>query len=158
MRTVCFFAAFMALLASCGVDPTEVQLLRRRTDSLSLAVGQMKPGLGEYMLSVQMHHNKLWYAGKHANWELASFELGEIGEQLTHARQVNTDRPEIKSLPMLDPFLDSLAMVVKNKDSLGFRHHFTGLTNACNSCHKSVHFDFIRVKVPEQPMFTNQEW
>src|SRR5262245_27566467 len=38
------------------------------------------PGLGEMMSLQQMRHAKLWFAGQAGNWELASYELDEIGE------------------------------------------------------------------------------
>ena len=28
-----------------------------------------KPGLGEFMVNIQLHHGKLWFAGKNQNWK-----------------------------------------------------------------------------------------
>src|SRR5436305_14809348 len=61
-----------------------------------------KPGLGEFMSSIQVHHAKLWFAGINQNWKLADVEMHEIGETLDDIRQFNTDRPEPKSLAMID--------------------------------------------------------
>jgi len=38
------------------------------------------PGLGELMSLQQMRHVKLWLAGEVANWELADYEVDELGE------------------------------------------------------------------------------
>src|SRR5437762_8856903 len=38
------------------------------------------PGLGELMSLQQMRHVKLWFAGQAANWELADYEVDELGE------------------------------------------------------------------------------
>src|SRR5713226_4948322 len=38
------------------------------------------PGLGEIMSLQQMRHAKLWLAGQAENWELAAYELDELGE------------------------------------------------------------------------------
>src|SRR5438093_13557843 len=38
------------------------------------------PGLGEIMSLQQMRHVKLWFAGQAENWELAAYELDELGE------------------------------------------------------------------------------
>ena len=38
------------------------------------------PGLGEMMSLQQMRHAKLWFAGQAQNWELASYEIDELGE------------------------------------------------------------------------------
>ena len=57
--------------------------MEKRIDSLSKRIdSSYSPGLGEFMVSIQMHHGKLWFAGKNGNWELANFELGEIRETL----------------------------------------------------------------------------
>ena len=40
------------------------------------------PGLGEFMSGIQVHHEKLWFAGKAGNWQLADFETGEIRETI----------------------------------------------------------------------------
>src|SRR5580765_2652023 len=38
------------------------------------------PGLGEIMTLQQMRHTKLWLAGESGNWELAAYEVKELGE------------------------------------------------------------------------------
>src|SRR5262245_29096997 len=38
------------------------------------------PGLGELMTLQQMRHTKLWLAGQAGNWDLAAYELDELGE------------------------------------------------------------------------------
>src|SRR5258706_14298966 len=38
------------------------------------------PGLGEMMSLQQMRHVKLWFAGQAENWELADYEVDELGE------------------------------------------------------------------------------
>jgi uncharacterized repeat protein (TIGR04076 family) len=157
MRGV-FFTALIGFLASCTGRPSSDKVMQQQLDSMSATIRALKPGLGEYMLSVQLHHNKLWFAGNAKDWDLAGFEIDEIKEQLEHATSNCTDRPEIKALPVITPYIDSLSACVKAKDADKFRTQFTAMTQACNDCHRSVHFDFIRIRVPDQPMFSNQEW
>ncbi|PYR25901.1 MAG: hypothetical protein DMF98_10670, partial [Acidobacteria bacterium] len=38
------------------------------------------PGLGEMMSLQQMRHVKLWFAGQAENWDLAAYEVDELGE------------------------------------------------------------------------------
>ena len=38
------------------------------------------PGLGEIMTLQQMRHTKLWLAGEAGNWDLAAYEIKELGE------------------------------------------------------------------------------
>ncbi len=33
-----------------------------------------QPGMGELMTTIQLHHAKLWFAGKNANWALAAYD------------------------------------------------------------------------------------
>ena len=43
------------------------------------------PTLGDIMSAAQWRHIKLWFAGKHQNWELASYELLQIRAGLEQA-------------------------------------------------------------------------
>jgi len=110
------------------------------------------------MMGIQVHHAKIWYAGKNQNWALANFEVGEIKETLEDVKQYCYDRPEVKSLPIIYPALDSLSSAIKAKSPQQFEKSFVQLTNSCNSCHQSTHHEFNVIKTPETPPFTNQEF
>ena len=56
-----------ALFLSIGVAP----LALAQTDPYV-------PALADIMSAAQWRHIKLWFAGKHQNWELASYELLQI--------------------------------------------------------------------------------
>lgn len=127
-------------------------------DSLKKVIAAMKPGLGEIMLGVQTHHAKLWFAGKNSNWDLANFEMDEIKELMEMAKQVETDRPEIASLPMIFPALDSLTASIKNQDEKSFESNFETLTNTCNSCHVKTNFAFNVITIPTAPPVSNQNF
>jgi hypothetical protein len=137
----------------------DVDILKAQNDSLQKQVEAIKPGLGELMLTIQMHHNKLWFAGKANNWPLAQFEYDETLEIVKQAEEIETDRKEVKLFPtMIYPQLDSLQNAIKLKDSKKFEGTFVALTNACNGCHKEVHFEFNSIKIPDQPPFSNQDF
>src|SRR5689334_22139733 len=117
---VSFIAALLvvAVLFSCGEGSGKEQQLQAQVDSLQQKItNAYKPGLGEFMLGMQLHHAKLWFAGKNRNWPLADFEVGEIKEALDDIQEYETDRVEVKSLPMILPAVDSIANAVKQKDS-----------------------------------------
>jgi len=142
---------------SCGNPDTNT--LQAKVDSLNKQVAQAyKPGLGEFMLGIQIHHAKLYFAGKNKNWELAAFEMGEIKEAVDDINKYCTDRPEIKSLPILNPAVDSVNNAVKASSPQRFEAGFVLLTKACNSCHQSTHHQFNVIKVPDTPPFNNQEF
>lgn len=137
----------------------DVSLLKAQNDSLQKEIDAIKPGLGDLMLEVQIHHNKLWFAGKDDNWPLAQFEHDEIMELLKQAETIETDRKEVKLFPvMIYPQLDSLEYAIKQKDTKSFEEKFSALTNACDNCHKNVNYPFNKIKIPTQPPFTDQDF
>jgi len=149
--------ALAIFFISCNDNENAKQILMQyRIDSLQKEVANIKPGLGELMLSIQIHHAKLWFAGKNKNWALANFEIDEIKEQVDKAFLIETDRPEIKSLPMINAPLDSMSDAIIKKDTARFNSAYHLLTNTCNNCHKAVSFDFNEIKIPDSPPFSNQ--
>jgi len=149
--------AVISVLTACSPSGSETAVLQARLDSLNTRLAQTyRPGLGEFMISVQVHHAKIWFAGKNQNWALADFETGEIKETLEDVKKYCTDRPEVKSLPIIYPALDSLTSAIKAKDLNGFEKSFVLLTASCNSCHQSTHHEFNVIKTPDVPPITNQ--
>jgi hypothetical protein len=134
-------------------------ILQAKIDSLNQQVAQAyKPGLGEFMSGIQVHHAKLYFAGKNQNWKLADFEMGEIKEAVDDIKKYCTDRPEVKSLSILYPALDSVNNAIKEKSLHSFETSFLFLTNSCNSCHKNTNHGFNVIKVPDTPPFNNQDF
>lgn len=117
-----------------------------------------KPGFGEFMGSIQVHHEKLFFAGKAGNWELADFEMHEIGEAIDDLKAYCTDRPETAKLPMIVPPLDSVSAAISRKDSTAFFRHFTYLTRTCNNCHQVTDHGFNKIIQPTRPPFSNQDF
>ena len=131
--------------------------LQAKVDSLQKELAKTyKPGLGEFMSGIQVHHAKLWFAGQGQNWKLADFEIGEIREAVEDIQRYCTDRPEIKPLPMLAPALDTMDKAIKQQDAAAFKAAFTLLTNTCNNCHHASDHEFNVIKVPDSPPFSNQ--
>ena len=158
-------SAVLFLLIGCNDSASILQLkartelLQAANDSLKQEVEAIKPGLGELMLMVQVHHNKLWFAGKENNWPLAQFEYDEIMEILKQAQAIEIDRKEVKLFPtMIYPQLDSMQKAIVSKDNQRFNESFNVLTTACNNCHKEVNFSFNKIKTPDQPPYSNQDF
>ena len=75
------FSSFLFALFSCNNSSDQITQLQKKTDSLQHELNNTyKPGLGEFMSSIQVHHAKLWFAGQNNNWKLADFEIHEIME------------------------------------------------------------------------------
>ena len=145
------------ILVSCGQSGTDNNLLQSRIDSLQRKLdNSYKPGLGEFMSGIQVHHAKLWFAGTAGNWALSDFETKEIKEAIEDIQNYCTDRPELVSLPMIKPGLDSLDLAIKNKNISQFKNSFVLLTNTCNNCHRATKHEFNVIQIPQTIPFTNQ--
>ncbi|MEO7982864.1 MAG: hypothetical protein ABI688_02160 [Bacteroidota bacterium] len=145
------------ILTGCNRSATNTRQLQARIDSLEQKLSATyKPGFGEFMSGIQVHHAKLWFAGINNNWELANFEVHEIMEALDDLQTFQTERKETKNLPMLNPALDSVNKAIQEKNAVLFKNSFILLTATCNNCHKAVEFSFNEVKIPETPPFSNQ--
>ncbi len=138
---------------------SEINYLNKRNDSLEKEIQRVKPGLGDLMLAVQIHHNKLWFAGREDNWPLAQFEHDEIMEVLKQAEEIEKDRPEVKLLKsMIYPQMDTMQLAITQKNEEHFSVAFTNLTTACNNCHSNTKFNFNKIVIPEHPPYSNQEY
>jgi len=158
MKSLAFFCSLFIML-SCNQNSNSNQQLQARIDSLEKKLtNDYKPGLGEFMSGIQVHHAKLWFAGQNQNWELADFELHEIMEALDDIKTFNTDRPEVKSLSMIYAPLDSLNKSVQEKNLSSFKSNFVLLTATCNNCHHDTDHGFNVIKVPDTPPFSNQDF
>ena len=145
------------LTTSCKQPGNSNAALQSRIDSLEKKIAATyKPGFGEFMSSIQVHHAKLWFAGQNQNWELADFEMHEIAETIDAIKEYQTEREESKKVDMLKPSLEAVNDAIDKKDPALFNSSYLLLTNTCNNCHKAVNFAFNVVKVPEIPPFTNQ--
>ena len=151
------------IIAACFVmiacNQSADQRLQAKVDSLQAKLDDTyKPGLGEFMMGIQEHHAKLWFAGINKNWQLADFEVHEIGETLDDVKKYCTDRPEIKSLGIIDPAVNAIKAAISKQDADKFKAGFIELTNGCNSCHKDNQHGFNILTIPTAPPVTNQDF
>jgi hypothetical protein len=120
------------------------------------------PGLEQFMNVILTEHNKLWFAAKARNWPLAAYELGEIKEVMG---DVQDFVPVFKSLPlaqMMDAVVTKeivdLEKAIDEKDFRKFAAGYDALNKACNACHAGTENEFVVVKRPTTPAFTNQDY
>jgi hypothetical protein len=139
---------------------SEINYLNAKNDSLEKEIQNIKPGLGDLMLMIQVHHNKLYFAGKLENWKLAQFEHDEIMKILKQAESIEKERSEVKLFKsMIYPQMDSIQIAIGRKNEERFYYSFNSLTNACNNCHTNTKFEFNRIiSDPEHPPYSNQEF
>jgi hypothetical protein len=147
----------LIIFSGCGESSNDklqnqITLLEHKLDST------YRPGFGEFMTNIQIHHAKLWFAGQNENWRLADFELKKIEENIDNLKKFQNDRKETQMVIMLKPELDSVNLSIQQKNPALFKASFTSLTKRCNTCHKLVNYGFNQVKIPDTPPFSNQEF
>lgn len=146
-------------LAACSQQGNNTQQLQAQIDSLQHKLDNTyKPGFGEFMSSVQVHHSKLWFAGANSNWKLADFEINEIKESLNDIKKYCTDRPETNSIGMIDQPLQNVSNAIQQKNSTEFKSSYMILTSTCNSCHQATQHEFNIITVPTTPPYSNQSF
>ena len=149
----------LCILLACGQQKNQVNQMQLKIDSLGKELDKTyKPGLGEFMTGIQLHHAKLWFAGQDQNWPLADFEIHEIQESLDDITQFCKDRPEVKSIGTLRPAIDTVTNAIRQKNLQLFRSSFSVLTSTCNNCHKATDHGFNVVVIPTRPPVTNQDF
>jgi hypothetical protein len=153
------FLLLTASFFSCTRSTNNLSNLQHRIDSLeSKLADTYTPGLGEFMSSIQVHHNKLWFSGQQQNWKLADFEIHEIRESIGAIEKYQTEREESKLTGMIKPALDSVDNAIRQKNPVLFNSSYTLLTRTCNNCHQATQFEFNVVKIPVTPPFSNQDF
>jgi hypothetical protein len=120
------------------------------------------PGLEQFMNVILIEHNKLWFAAKARNWDLAAYELGEIKEVMGDVQDIV---PVFKNLPLKD-MLDAvitkeivdLEKAIEAKNFKKFAAGYDKLNAACNACHQGTENGFVVIQRPSSPAFTNQDY
>src|SRR5437879_6121526 len=125
-------AALLALLGSaCRQPPTPAA-----TPS-SAPAEAYTPGLGEIMTLQQMRHTKLWLAGQANNWDLADYEIKELGEGFDDVVKFHPTHEDAPVAPkdaiprMVTQPVKDLQDAIMKKDKKAFDDGYDALTKAC---------------------------
>ena len=120
------------------------------------------PGLGEIMTFQQMRHVKLWLAGESGNWDLAAYEVKELGEGFDDVVKFHPTHEDSPVAPkdavprMMNGPLSDLRDAVGKKDAKAFERGYDALTSGCNNCHQATNFGFNVVQRPAMNPYPNQ--
>jgi hypothetical protein len=146
------------LFSSCSAH-NDNKHLEAQVDSLNNKLrNSYKPGFGEFMSNIQLHHAKLWFAGSNNNWQLADYEVHEMQEALANIQKYNNDRPESQVVDVVYPSIDSLNNAIKQQNLQLFKSSYNLLTRSCNDCHKSTGHGFNIITIPSLPPVSNQNF
>lgn len=154
MKCFSILSLVVFVLFACNQPSAKVQSLQSQLDSFKNEI--YKPGFGEFMSSIQVHHEKLWFAGINQNWQLANFEINEINENIEDITKYCTDRPETKEIGMIQEPIKNISMAIEQKNEKEFRNGFITLTITCNNCHRETNHGFNVISIPTTPPFSNQ--
>ena len=138
----------------------ENEVLRKELETIKKGGEEEHYELAITMSRMQIHFNKLWFAGKQNNWELAGFYVHELEEALEDIieHKVEDDGVDISSLAktMTGSPLHELEENVKSRELEGFVTAYDKMMTTCNNCHQASNHGFIRVKQPDMPAIGNQ--
>jgi uncharacterized phage infection (PIP) family protein YhgE len=140
----------------------DLQASFKRVEANLAKLNEAAPGLGEYMTTIQLHAGKLWFAAKALNWELAEYELDELKETMEAAKGLDAEKNGVKISNVLDSVLQTqvaaLDKSLKSKSQTEFQRSYDETLSACNGCHESAGYRFIRIVRPTALPVTNQRW
>lgn len=139
-----------------------------KTPPIPSAPHQAEHHEGEHVeLAVLMGHlqrfaDKLHFSGANQNWQLASFyieEIEEAGEEIEKAK-ITEDGKDVSALmgQMLLPQLKAVEKAVEEKSLPKFQEAYQMMVKSCNDCHTATDHAFIRITVPTEPTYRNQDF
>jgi hypothetical protein len=143
-----------------GDDKAEIAALKKELAELKKSA--YHPELGEQMLTLQIRHARLWFAGQAQNWVLAAFELQEIKEAFDAVVEQNPEHaifqpqrladilPAMTKAPML-----ALRDAIDHGNKAEFEKTYDGLSAACTGCHRTAGVDFLVIERPKSPLLDN---
>ncbi|WP_027003724.1 hypothetical protein [Hugenholtzia roseola] len=116
--------------------------------------------LAKAMGYMQRFAEKIYWAGKEKNWELAAFyvhEAEETAEEIIAHKPIKNEK-EIAPLvaQMFIPALEGLEEGIKAQDALLFGQKYQTLIQTCNACHAASGYGIIKLQVPTQNSFPSQ--
>lgn len=127
-----------------------------------LEAKQIVPELGHQMLELQIRHDRLWWAGKAGNWNLAYFMVGELGEALHGIEASNGEAPELQPEKLsqvmpatMNPAIRGVQQALEKRDPADFARAYDRLSAACTSCHQTAGVGFLHIQRPKTPLLDN---
>ncbi len=137
--------------------------LEARLGALSASSGANEDvELADLMHKLQLHADKLYFAGSAQHWELAGFyahELGETAEEIAahDLEEGGVDVGEFVERSLM-PRIRALEGVAERADAASFSAVYATLIETCNACHSASGHDFLVIRAPVTPALTGQAY
>jgi hypothetical protein len=118
--------------------------------------------IGQTMGDMQRFAEKLYFAGEARNWHLAAFYLHEIeetSEEIINANVVD-EGVAVSSFmrQMFPPAIARMQEALRTQQPDQFRPAYESMLVSCNACHQSTGHAFVKIIVPTQPTYQNQDF
>jgi hypothetical protein len=124
---------------------------RQTIDSLGNLIQLLKPGLGEFMVQLEFHEERLSKSIMDKNYERAGFEIDEIAEVAEKVEQLRISNDKLKQPfsefyhKYLNSPLNDLKGAAEKKDDAALKSGLVSLVNNCNSCHQENSMGFLKI-------------
>jgi hypothetical protein len=116
--------------------------------------------VAELMFHNQRYLDKLYFAGKNNNWQLAEFYHHELEENMEKLVEGHVTEDEINlsdlAKKMYLPASEELKKSIESRDVAVFRNGYDFMVKTCNNCHIASKHGFIQITTPDQPTYRNQ--
>ena len=158
--------AGLALFASASAAPpkndTSAEIAALKKEIAELKKSAYHPELGEQMLTLQIRHARLWFAGEAQNWLLAAFEVQELKEAFDAVVENNPEHATFQPQRLADILpsftqapVKALRDAIDHASKAEFEKAYDGLSAACSGCHRAAGNDFLVIQRPQAPLLDN---
>lgn len=151
-----------AAWAAPSASGTDAEIAALKKEIAELKKSAYHPELGEQMLTIQIRHARLWFAGQAQNWTLAAFELQEIKEAFEAVVEQNPDHAIFQPQRLADILpamtkmpIAALRDAIDHGSKTEFERAYDGLSAACTGCHRAAGNDFLIIQRPTTPLLDN---
>jgi hypothetical protein len=170
MRKSLFLCAAVASASACAnsfaaTPPTgdaSAEIAALKQEIAELKKSAYHPELGEQMLTIQIRHARLWFAGEAGNWTLAAFELQELKEAFDAVVEQNPEHAIFQPQRLADILpamtkapVTALRDAIDHGSKAEFEKAYDGLSAACSGCHHIAGNDFLMIQRPQAPLLDN---
>jgi len=154
MKAIIILAFGIAMLV-CAMNCTQTKgpdNQQATIDSLQRLVDLLKPGLGEFMMQFEYHHNKLAKTIAEKKYDQSAYEVDEIKEVAEKIEKLQVTNDKLTGAfsgfyeKYLKSPLDVLADAAAKKDDQALHINYIALTNNCNSCHHENNMSFMTIE------------
>ena len=139
------------MLFSCnGSAPVSIQT-QVQLDSLRAVINGLKPGLGEFMMQVEYHHDRMAAAIGRKDFDRVSYEADELVEVFEKMDQLQITNDKLKEpvIVFFKKYIESpvkaIQAAAEKKNAVTLQTNMQALTNNCNSCHHENNMPFMKI-------------